>query len=60
MTASLDELHKFQEKKIPLRKPYSLLFLSPPWERIEVRGNNLFTSFTLTLTLSPQGRGKSL
>jgi hypothetical protein len=31
-----------------------LIFLSPPWERIEVRGNIPFPFFTLTLALSPQ------
>jgi hypothetical protein len=31
-----------------------------PWrERIEVRGNDSIPFFTLTLALSPQGRGKS-
>jgi len=34
------------------------LDLPLPWrERIEVRGNDTRTFFTLTLTLSPQGRG---
>jgi hypothetical protein len=36
----------------PLRKPHSLIFLSPPRERIEVRGNDPIPFFTLTLTLS--------
>jgi hypothetical protein len=39
-------------------KNVSLIFLSPPRERIEVRGNDPCTFFTLTLTLSPQGRRK--
>jgi len=34
----------------PLRKPHSLIFLSPPRERIEVRGNDPIPFFTLTLT----------
>jgi hypothetical protein len=36
-------------EKIPLSSPLqrsrSLIFLSPPWERIEVRGNDPRTSF---------------
>jgi hypothetical protein len=35
------------------------LDLPLPWrERIEVRGNDSTSFFTLTLALSPQGRGK--
>jgi hypothetical protein len=34
-----------REKKIPLWKTLSIVFLSPPRERIEVRGNILSTFF---------------
>jgi hypothetical protein len=34
-----------EEKKIPLWKTLSIVFLSPPRERIEVRGNILSTFF---------------
>ena len=48
----MKQIKSIQRKSpsIPLRKPHSLIFLSPPRARIEVRGNDPIPFFTLTLT----------